>query len=379
MRFVRREDLMVEFGQTDLVTLRSAGAGIEVTAPAQAVPLIAYCSEARTRDEVVDAFGPMAGRAFDILVEGELLVREEEALDTPLFFQNFASIDTQRRMLEDRVRVDAYAEAIRRVVRPGQVVLDAGSGTGLLACMAALAGAERVYAVERSDAIHMAEAVVRATGVADRVHLVRADLRAVQLPEQVDVVVSETFGALALSEGGFADVASCAARDLRPGGVVIPSAVRLYLAPVRAAFDAFGVQHGVDLRPLQHLALRRGAVQTLSPEQLAAEGAVLARLPFPGAGDAQGEARFTVDEGPLVGFAAWFTLELAPGVELPTSPRDPTTHWQQAFLPVATQHHGAGELQVEVDIAPAEGDRRGLVVHTRWTGCCEGAARHRLV
>ena len=384
-KLCRRADLVAELVETDRVVLRSVSASLEVVAPAQAVPLLSFCTTPRSRAEVVEAFGPMAGDAFDVMREGGLLVSPAVAVDTPLFFQGFATIDSQRRMLEDEPRVDAYAEAIRSVVQPGDVVLDAGTGTGLLAAMAALAGAEHVYAVERSDAIRMAEAVMEATGVADRVTLVRGDLRSVDLPTEVDVLVTETFGAMALAEGGFDDVLACARRWLRPGGRVVPGAIQLWFAPVADAGalpespEVFGEVHGVDLRPLRPLALGRGIVEDIPSEALAHGGEVAARWSYPSEGHVRGSARFELEPGTLAGWAAWFTLELADGIHLPTGPTDPRTHWHQVFLPLEAVPHGGGVVELEVEVVPAAGDRRGIEVHSSWSGVAEGVTTHRVV
>ena len=56
-------------------------------------------------------------------------------------------------MVFDKSRVAAYRDAINETVKPGDVVADLGSGTGLLSFLCLQAGAARVHAIERSDVI----------------------------------------------------------------------------------------------------------------------------------------------------------------------------------------------------------------------------------
>ena len=65
------------------------------------------------------------------------------------------------RMLHDHRRTGDYLAAVAEAVRPGDVVLDVGTGSGVLAVAAARAGARRVYAVEASDIAEVAERRVR--------------------------------------------------------------------------------------------------------------------------------------------------------------------------------------------------------------------------
>jgi protein arginine N-methyltransferase 1 len=55
-------------------------------------------------------------------------------------------------MIADKGRTSAYARALESLVVPESVVLDIGTGAGILALLACRAGAARVYAVEAGGA-----------------------------------------------------------------------------------------------------------------------------------------------------------------------------------------------------------------------------------
>ena len=65
-----------------------------------------------------------------------------------------------------------------------QVVLDVGTGSGILAIWAAQAGAKKVYAVEATDMAVHARQLAQANGVADRVEVIQGSVEEVTLPEE---------------------------------------------------------------------------------------------------------------------------------------------------------------------------------------------------
>src|SRR4051794_20282559 len=108
-------------------------------------------------------------------------------------------------MLEDQVRTLAFQRAINEVVEPGMKVLDFGCGTGILSFFAERAGAERVYAVDRSMMLHAAEGIARRNGFS-RITFVRTDGGKFELPEKIDVIISEWLGLFVFREGMLTDL-----------------------------------------------------------------------------------------------------------------------------------------------------------------------------
>ena len=100
-------------------------------------------------------------------------------------------------LLQDRERMGAYRRAVHEVVRPGDVVLDLGAGSGALSLFACQAGARRVYAIESGDAIELAREMSRRHGLQDRIVLVNERSYRARIDEPVDVIVTE-YGAAEL-------------------------------------------------------------------------------------------------------------------------------------------------------------------------------------
>ncbi len=245
-------------------------------------------------------------------------------------------------MVLDQVRVDAFARAIAAVVKPGDVVVDVGSGTGLLALLAARAGAGRVYAVERGPMVDVLAHTIEENGAGEVVRLVFGEARDAEFDQPPGVIVSETLGSLGLDEDCLALLMAVRSR-CAPGCVVIPSRVEVVLALVdhpglarkQATWAALGEVHGVRLDTLRRRLWAEVARDRVSPADLATTELV---KPFVvGEDRAPATLSGTVTatrDGSCNAIAGWFRAELAPGVSLSNAPDAPATCWSNLLLPL---------------------------------------------
>ena len=278
----------------------------------------------------------------------------------------YAEFEVHRTMIRDQVRTEAFKRAIEAVVRPGDVVLDVGAGSGVLSMFAARAGACRVYAVEQTSMAVLAQELVAANGLPDVIEVIQGDVLDIEPPGRVDVIVSEWLGGFGIDEGMLVPVIAARDRWLKPGGIMIPGSVTAWTALVHDRNLEETVEflrsnpYGLDLEDLvektvneisysgtfRHLAANDarsapGRLWTTDTHKVPLDEA---RSPF------EAEVELPVRaHGTANALALWFSANLAPGIELSIGPGDPATHWGMTTAP----------LRSPVELVP------GMVVHAR--------------
>lgn len=244
-------------------------------------------------------------------------------------------------MLADKVRMQAYREAIFKVVRPGDVVVDLGAGTGLLGIWALQAGASKIYAIEKTASIELAREIARANHCEEKIEFINKNSAEVELPELADVLLSETLGSFGVDENTLQFTIDARQRFLKPGGRMIPQALDIYAAPVEDnktydKIDFWRHIDGINFSPAFNLFVKKIMVESVNVTGLLAKPVILAQLDLRQLTDAVFEARryFTLEKaGVIHGVAGWFRVLLTEGVSILTAPDKPQTHWKQAFFP----------------------------------------------
>lgn len=310
--------------------------------------------------------------------------------------EGFADPTVQEKMLLDGARCEAYREALARTVRPGDVVVDLGAGTGLLSFFAAQAGARRVYAIEMGRIADLAARLIEANDLRDRITLIRANSRKVRLPERCDLLVTETLSVCGFDNEGVIDyIADARRRMLKSEARIIPESFDTLFMPIQS--EEFGVGriparlYGLDYTPFRSERYKKPLIVEASGKQMVelAEPARRWIVDLRRETKAPGPTTFdfvTLREGRLDGFLGWFEATMCPGLSLSNSPRLPLTNWSQLYFPILDQpwvspgqqlrlevnpHVVAGEAQWEYRISfPTSSPRaRKAVVGTRGTQC----------
>jgi predicted RNA methylase len=265
----------------------------------------------------------------------------------------YAEFEVHRTMIRDRVRTEAFRAAIDALVRPGDIVLDVGAGSGILSVFAARAGAARVYAVEQTSVAVLAQELAAANGVEDIVRVIHGDVLDIEPPERVDVVVSEWLGGFGIDEGMLVPVITARDRWLKPGGAMIPRSVTAWAALVHDRYLADMVSflrdmpYGLRLDDLVEKTVNEilysGTFRHRTADDMRSEPSRLWTtdadlIPLAQARAAH-EAEMLLpvrNHGAANALALWFSAEIAPGISLSVGPGEPPTHWGMTTAPLSS-------------------------------------------
>lgn len=386
----RANDLEVRLtaaGDTLVVTERGL-----VSGGPHCLAILDLFSVPTTLAEALERLGPRAGGAQDWIDltaavgrfhdEGVLRVDDDLEESDSVVRQTFDSPGPHIAMLEDRVRTSAFLAALDEVIGGEDVVVDIGTGTGVLAVGAARAGARHVYAVEATPLAEHAREVVRANRLADRVTIVEGWSTRVRLPERADVAVAEILGSDALEERVLPVLLDARKRLLAPDARLIPSVIRIFAQPVSIPDERvnsiiftpgntaqWSSWYGLEFGPLAEYSgrLRQRFTATIDDARgwpVFSDPVLLAELDLSEIEtlrvDVVAEGTAT-SSGEANGAIAFFEAQLSPAVEVSTNPADEpaVTSWgiPTWLLPQPVTLRRGREFRLEYAYAGAAGGR----------------------
>lgn len=144
--------------------------------------------------------------------------------------------------------------------------MDVGAGSGILSFFAVQAGAQKVYAIEASNMAQYAQMLVSVNGIQDRIQVIPGKIEEIELPQMVDIIISEPMGYMLYNERMLESYIH-ARKWLKKGGKMFPTKGDLHIAPFsdeglyleqynKANFWCQTSFHGVDLSALHAEAMK---------------------------------------------------------------------------------------------------------------------------
>jgi SAM-dependent methyltransferase len=252
------------------------------------------------------------------------------------------SLDQFASMFSDKVRMDAYSNAIARSVRPNDTVVDLGCGPGVFALLACKAGARRVYAIDMNGVVEFGRHLAVANDFVDRIHFLRGDSRQIHLPERVNVIVADVRGVLPLYAHAVGTLEDARDRFLAEGGRLLPSKDTLFAAVVEVPevykniTEAWRAVPPLDLSSGLPLVLNTLHRHHLKPDHLVSEPRAWhvldytsrARIP------AQAVLELPITRNTVAhGLGIWFETQLLDEIGYSTGPHSGETVYGHLFLP----------------------------------------------
>lgn len=252
-------------------------------------------------------------------------------------------------MVNDPRRTAPLMRAVNRVVRQGDIVVDIGTGTGILAIAAARGGAGRVWAIDCDpEALCIAKKSAENAKVADRITFIEALSLDVDIPKKADVILCETVGSFAFDENILVTIADAKRRFLKRGGRIMPMHVELWGALCSCLPKIF---------PPADIGLVSEGDFVTRPKKLAevnfAENfETTIRV----------EEKFSaVLPGTVKCAAMWHLTTWWPGCISDSSPLKPPTHWKQGIMKLPQRRMSKGEEVIfEFIIGPHPNDRKKM-------------------
>ena len=261
------------------------------------------------------------------------------------------TLELHETLLEDKLRTRSYRKAIENSVRPSDVIVDLGCGSGILSFFAAGKGCRKIYAVDDSAIIDCAEETARRNNLHHTIEFIKKDILKFKPQEKIDLLIHEQIGVLIWDEDLLAKVSYIRDNFLKKNGRILPFAIDLYLAPssYRSHFEESmsfwsKKQYGIDFSNLRRDLLFQNFKSAMHPskislpdrktflckEQLVHTVDLRKATRIPGGISAEFQLK---GNSRLSGVCLFFRVHLDEKTSFSTGPRKNNTHWGQIFLP----------------------------------------------
>ena len=265
------------------------------------------------------------------------------------YFNSYSNFYIHEEMLKDKVRTGSYQKAIleNKDIFKDKIVLDIGSGTGILSFFAAQAGAKHVYGIEFADIADFSIDIIKKNNMEDKITIIKSKVEEAELPvEKVDIILSEWMGYFLLYESMLDCVLYARDKWLKKDGYMFPDRATMFLAGIEdkkykyRKINSWNNIYGFNMNCIKEAAIAEPLIDNCTEEYIISSTCKIYDIDLYNIQKEQldfmsgYEIEFDCDEC-FNGLVAWFNVsfnKVPNKVTLPTGPYDKPTHWKQVVF-----------------------------------------------
>lgn len=278
--------------------------------------------------------------------------KQPEMTSKDYYFDSYAHFGIHEEMLKDEVRTVTYRNAIyhNRHLFRDKVVMDVGSGTGILSMFAAKAGAKKVFAVEFSNMAEQSKQIIKDNNLDSIIEVIHSKIEDIKdLPDghtKVDVIVSEWMGYCLLYESMLNTVIYARDKWLAPDGILFPDKAVLYLCAIEdrqykdEKINWWDNVYGFNMSSIRQVAITEPLVDVVDRGQVVTDNVNIKEIDLytVNVSDLTFESPFTlrvIRNDYVQALVTFFTVEFTKchkRVGFSTAPDQKYTHWKQTVF-----------------------------------------------
>uniref|UniRef100_I3JLU0 type I protein arginine methyltransferase n=1 Tax=Oreochromis niloticus TaxID=8128 RepID=I3JLU0_ORENI len=316
-----------------------------------------------------------AAGCLSLVSQGESSAKPaaEDMTSKDYYFDSYAHFGIHEEMLKDEVRTLTYRNSMfhNKHLFKDKVVLDVGSGTGILCMFAAKAGAKKVIGIECSSISDYAVKIVKANNLDDVVTIIKGKVEEVELPvDGVDIIISEWMGYCLFYESMLNTVIYARDKWLKPDGLIFPDRATLYVTAIEdRQYKDYKIHwwenvYGFDMSCIKEVAIKEPLVDVVDPKQLVSNSCLVREVDIytVKAEDLTFTSPFCLQvkrNDYIHALVTYFNIEFTrchKRIGFSTSPESPYTHWKQTvfylddYLTVKTGEEIIGTVSMKPNV-----------------------------
>ncbi|CAH1787416.1 unnamed protein product [Owenia fusiformis] len=275
----------------------------------------------------------------------------DEMTSKDYYFDSYAHFGIHEEMLKDEVRTLTYRNSMyhNRHLFKDKVVLDVGSGTGILCMFAAKAGAKKVIGIEMSSIVEHSKKIIELNKLSDVITIIKGKVEEVVLPDgidKVDIIISEWMGYCLFYESMLNTVIFARDKWLKPDGMIFPDRATLYVCGIEDReykedkINWWDNVYGFDMSCIRSVAISEPLVDVVDHKQVVTNSCLLKEVDIYTVkeGDLSFEAPFHLQcrrNDYVQALVTFFNIEFTKchkRVGFSTAPEARYTHWKQTVF-----------------------------------------------